>query len=395
MFFRRRIFSRPSGTVNRIDGELPHHEGLVAQLAEFGFDVALHHPHGRHHDDDGEHADQDAQQRQGGAQLVRGHGAHGHAEALAEFGQQDGYAFGEHADFTRSSSASTGFIRAARQAGTKPDTTPVTSETSSARLTTIGDSARRHELLHHQRQRPGDAEPDGAADQTDGRRLDQELQQDGPPLGADGFADADLARPLGHRDEHDVHDADAADKERQAGDEQADPADDGRHLVDHLQDLLLLVDGEIIRIARRQAPDAAHDAVQFFLGILQIRDVLDLDLGSSRHRACAGRRPSICRSGMIAWLSNWPNISPCFSSTPITSKGRWPIMIFFPSGDSRGNRLVATVEPITHTGRPPSASAAERNRPSAIEMPPVSRSWSVEPMIWTPLALRFSYLISR
>ena len=70
-------------------------------------------------------------------------------------------------------------------------------------------------------------------------------------------------------------------------------------------------------------------------------------------------------------------------------------MTFFPSGDSRRNRLVATVEPITHTGRPPSASAAERKRPSAIEMPPVCRSWSVEPTIWTPLALRFSYLISR
>ena len=253
------------------DGELPDHEGLVAQLAEFGFDDALHHPHGRHHDDDGEHADQDPQERQGGAELVRGHGAQGHAEALAEFGEQDGYAFGEHADLTHPlRSASTGFIRAARQAGTKPDSTPVTSDTSRARLTTSGRQRRRHVLLHHQGQRPGDAEPDGAADQTDRRRFDQELQQDGPPLGADGFADADLARPLGDRDEHDVHDADAADKERQAGDEQADPADDGRHLVNDLQDLLLLVDGEIIRIARRQAPDAAHDTVQLIFGVLQI-----------------------------------------------------------------------------------------------------------------------------
>ena len=35
--------------------------------------------------------------------------------------------------------------------------------------------------------------------------------------GADGEADADLARPLGHRHEHDVHDADAADEEGDAG----------------------------------------------------------------------------------------------------------------------------------------------------------------------------------
>ena len=37
-------------------GELANHEGLVAQLAELVFDEALHDPHGRHHDDDGEHA---------------------------------------------------------------------------------------------------------------------------------------------------------------------------------------------------------------------------------------------------------------------------------------------------------------------------------------------------
>ena len=34
----------------------------------------------------------------------------------------------------------------------------------------------------------------------------------------DGHADADLARPLGDADEHDVHDADAADEQRHGGD---------------------------------------------------------------------------------------------------------------------------------------------------------------------------------
>ena len=37
---------------------------------------------------------------------------------------------------------------------------------------------------------------------------------------AHGHADADLARALRHADEHDVHDADAADDERNAGDGQ-------------------------------------------------------------------------------------------------------------------------------------------------------------------------------
>ena len=49
-------------------------------------------------------------------------------------------------------------------------------------------------------------------------RLDQELQQHLPRPRADGQADADLARPLGHGDEHDVHDADAADEQADAGD---------------------------------------------------------------------------------------------------------------------------------------------------------------------------------
>ena len=39
------------------------------------------------------------------------------------------------------------------------------------------------------------------------------LQQDGAVLRADGFAHADFARPFRDRDEHDVHDADAADEQ--------------------------------------------------------------------------------------------------------------------------------------------------------------------------------------
>ena len=42
--------------------------------------------------------------------------------------------------------------------------------------------------------------------------------QDVAPVRADRHADADLARPLRHAHEHDVHDPDAADDERDAGD---------------------------------------------------------------------------------------------------------------------------------------------------------------------------------
>ena len=62
------------------------------------------------------------------------------------------------------------------------------------------------------------ATPTSAAEQRQGHRLDQELRQDVAPAGADRHAQADLARPLGHRDQHDVHDADAADDQRDRGD---------------------------------------------------------------------------------------------------------------------------------------------------------------------------------
>ena len=46
--------------------------------------------------------------------------------------------------------------------------------------------------------------------------LDEELGDDVLPLGAEGPADADLAGAFGDGGEHDVHDADAADEQRDA-----------------------------------------------------------------------------------------------------------------------------------------------------------------------------------
>ena len=60
------------------------------------------------------------------------------------------------------------------------------------------------------------------ADQAAGRRhhgrLDQELLDDVAAARAEGAADADLAGALGDRRQHDVHDPDPADQERDAGD---------------------------------------------------------------------------------------------------------------------------------------------------------------------------------
>ena len=77
---------------------------------------------------------------------------------------------------------------------------------SKARLTSAGTATPDHDA-------------DRPAQERQRRRLGQELQDDVAPERADGLAHPDLARPLRHRHEHDVHHADAADQERDEGDE--------------------------------------------------------------------------------------------------------------------------------------------------------------------------------
>ena len=64
-----------------------------------------------------------------------------------------------------------------------------------------------------------------AAEHAERDRLDQELPQHVAGARADRPADANLARPLGDRQQHDVHDADAADEQRH----RRDGAEQRRH----------------------------------------------------------------------------------------------------------------------------------------------------------------------
>jgi hypothetical protein len=79
-----------------------------------------------------------------------------------------------------------------------------------------------HRPLEPRGQPPRHPDPACDAHQTSGdrqyERFDQELEEDARRLRADGHADADLARPFRDADEHDVHDADAADQQRDGGD---------------------------------------------------------------------------------------------------------------------------------------------------------------------------------
>ncbi len=84
-----------------------------------------------------------------------------------------------------------------------------------------------------------------AADQGDDGGLDQELALDVDGGCAERFADADLARALGDGDQHDVHHADAAKRERQ----QSDGAEEERH---HAEDAL----GELDAFERVPDPES-------------------------------------------------------------------------------------------------------------------------------------------
>src|SRR6266545_1613173 len=59
-----------------------------------------------------------------------------------------------------------------------------------------------------------DGDTQQPAEQAQQGRLGEELAEDGGAGGADGLADADLADPLGDRDQHDVGDPDPAYQQR-------------------------------------------------------------------------------------------------------------------------------------------------------------------------------------
>ena len=101
--------------------------------------------------------------------------------------------------------------------------------------------------------------PSKAAGQADRDGLDEELAHDVTAARADRHAQADLARALGHRQQRDVHDADAADQQRHRGHRRQQPGhrparalERGRELFErHLLELGDVA-GDRARDARRQ-----------------------------------------------------------------------------------------------------------------------------------------------
>ncbi len=113
----------------------------------------------------------------------------------------------------------------------------------------VGHCSVRSSTSDSPKPRPMPSRPPNEAD-DDG--LDEELQEDVLAARADGEPQADLAGALGDRDQHDVHDADAADEQRHAGDRRQQRRHRPRGFGADAGDLFLRADHEVVRLARRQ-----------------------------------------------------------------------------------------------------------------------------------------------
>ena len=76
------------------------------------------------------------------------------------------------------------------------------------------------DLPDDSRDRVGQRNPSSTADARDHERFGQKLQQDMPFPRAQGLLDSDLARSLLHAHQHDIHQPDTRNTQRQRADKQ-------------------------------------------------------------------------------------------------------------------------------------------------------------------------------
>ena len=115
-------------------------------------------------------------------------------------------------------------------------------------------------------------------------RFGEELEKDVAVVCADGFAQADFSCAFGYGDEHDVHNADAADQEADGADAGEEGGQGGGDRVGGFEQPSLVVDGEVVGLVCGE-------------GTAQAQGLFDLSGGGSRWRSMltaltwmAGRR---------------------------------------------------------------------------------------------------------
>ncbi len=104
------------------------------------------------------------------------------------------------------------------------------------------------------------ADAEHASERCQEGRFHQELEQDLDPARPERLPDADFTRPLRHRDRHDGHHADAADHQRDRGDDQQREKRALADLIPEFQERLLGGDVEVVGLIELEAVTDAHDA---------------------------------------------------------------------------------------------------------------------------------------
>ena len=92
---------------------------------------------------------------------------------------------------------------------------------------------------------PAGQDADRAAEQAEHDGLDEKLAEDVAGPRPDGHAQADLPVALRHRHEHDVHDPDAADDQRDQGNAEEQAGDEADGPLDGVDDLGEVVNREV------------------------------------------------------------------------------------------------------------------------------------------------------
>src|SRR5687767_12908697 len=118
-----------------------------------------------------------------------------------------------------------------------------------------------------ERRDPGDQDRDPEPERHSGQsteggqndRLGEKLAHDVRSACPDRLADADLARALGDRDEHDVHHHDSTDDERYRHQAHEGGVDAGGDLPVEVEQFLGRHEAEVVRLRRPQIVARAHD----------------------------------------------------------------------------------------------------------------------------------------
>ena len=115
--------------------------------------------------------------------------------------------------------------------------------------------------------RDGDATSysDEPSQHAENHGFDEKLQLDGGGLRSHGDSNTYLPRAFGNADEHDVHDADATNQERDAGDGSEEQRDDPGDLAHGIGNFLLIENVEIVLAIRRQTMTLAKKARDLLL----------------------------------------------------------------------------------------------------------------------------------